>query len=77
MLCFHCSAQKMRKIMGGSLHQAGMLAAAGLWALDNQVPKLCADHTNARAIAQCKDPDCRMRLLCACMLESRGTLTIT
>ncbi|KAK8396967.1 hypothetical protein O3P69_005157 [Scylla paramamosain] len=50
---FITRAQKMRKIMGGGLHQAGMLAAAGLWALDNQVPKLCADHTNARAIAQC------------------------
>ncbi|MPC19507.1 putative low-specificity L-threonine aldolase 2 [Portunus trituberculatus] len=50
---FITRAQKMRKIMGGGLHQAGMMAAAGLWALDHRVPKLSADHTNARAIAQC------------------------
>ena len=63
------SAQKMRKIMGGGLHQAGMVAAAGLWALDHQVPKLCADHTNARAIAQCENSHCHTGLLCASFLS--------
>ncbi|KAG0729922.1 putative low-specificity L-threonine aldolase 1 [Chionoecetes opilio] len=50
---FISRATKIRKILGGGLHQAGFVAAAGMWALDHQVPKLSADHAHARAIAQC------------------------
>jgi threonine aldolase len=36
---------------GGSMRQAGSIAAAGLYALDNNVERLAEDHANARALA--------------------------
>lgn len=51
-VCFR--ATKIRKTLGGALHQAGIPASAGLWALDHSVPKLTTDHAHARAIAQSK-----------------------
>jgi threonine aldolase len=38
--------------LGGALRQAGILAAAGLYALDHHVERLAEDHANARAFAQ-------------------------
>ncbi|XP_050733100.1 uncharacterized protein LOC127006804 isoform X1 [Eriocheir sinensis] len=49
---FITRAMRVRKTLGGHLHQTGMPAAAGLWALDHRVPKLSVDHAHARAIAQ-------------------------
>nr|XP_045601274.1 probable low-specificity L-threonine aldolase 2 isoform X3 [Procambarus clarkii] len=49
---FITRALRVRKVLGGGLHQAGMFAAAGLYALDHIAPKLSQDHSNARAIAQ-------------------------
>jgi threonine aldolase len=37
--------------LGGAMRQSGMLAAAGLYALDNQVERMADDHANARAFA--------------------------
>jgi threonine aldolase len=39
-------------MMGGALRQAGIVAAAGLYALDHHVERLAEDHANARALAE-------------------------
>ena len=41
-----------RKRLGGGMRQAGILAAAGLWALGHQLPRLGEDHANAKRFAQ-------------------------
>jgi threonine aldolase len=41
-----------RKVLGGGMRQAGVLAAAGLYALNHMVDRLAEDHANARALAQ-------------------------
>ena len=45
-------ARRWRKVLGGGMRQAGMLAAAGLYALQNNVRRLKEDHENARLLAQ-------------------------
>ncbi|MGI4984049.1 MAG: low-specificity L-threonine aldolase [Janthinobacterium lividum] len=45
-------ARRLRKMLGGGMRQAGILAAAGLYALDHHVERLAQDHTNARALAR-------------------------
>ncbi|MBV8889211.1 MAG: PLP-dependent transferase [Alphaproteobacteria bacterium] len=45
-------AVRFRRMFGGAMRQAGMLAAAGLYALDNNLDRLAADHANARLIAE-------------------------
>ncbi|EQM70268.1 low-specificity L-threonine aldolase [Pseudomonas solani] len=40
-------ARRLRKMVGGGMRQAGLLAAAGLYALDHQVQRLADDHANA------------------------------
>jgi threonine aldolase len=44
-------ARHYRKIFGGGMRQAGILAAAGIYALDHNVNRLSEDHTNARMLA--------------------------
>lgn len=44
-------ANKNRKMLGGGMRQAGMLAAAGIFALNNMVDRLEEDHRNARLLA--------------------------
>jgi threonine aldolase len=44
-------AHKWRKMVGGGMRQAGVLAAAGLVALDTMVDRLAEDHQNARRLA--------------------------
>ncbi len=44
-------ARRSRKMLGGSLRQAGVLAAAGLYALENNVARLVEDHANAQRLA--------------------------
>jgi threonine aldolase len=41
-----------RKRLGGGMRQAGVLAAAALIAIEETPPRLCADHANARYLAQ-------------------------
>ena len=45
-------ARRLRKMVGGGWRQAGQLAAAGLYALDNQVEGLAHDHENAQLLAE-------------------------
>jgi threonine aldolase len=45
-------ARRARKIMGGGMRQAGVIAAAGLVALETMVDRLREDHENARVLAQ-------------------------
>ena len=44
-------ARRWRKMVGGSMRQVGVIAAAGLVALDNMVERLAEDHSNARKLA--------------------------
>lgn len=48
---FIAEARRVRKAMGGGMRQAGYLAAAGIYALDNHVERLREDHAHARQIA--------------------------
>jgi threonine aldolase len=45
-------AWRFKQMMGGSLRQAGIVAAAGLYALDHNVERLGEDHENARVLAE-------------------------
>lgn len=45
------AATRLRKMLGGGMRQVGVLAAAGLHALDHHVARLAEDHANARALA--------------------------
>jgi threonine aldolase len=45
-------ALRWRKMVGGGMRQAGILAAAGLVALDSMIDRLADDHANARRLAQ-------------------------
>ena len=44
-------AQRWRKVLGGGMRQAGLLAAACLYALDHNVERLADDHANAARLA--------------------------
>lgn len=45
-------ARRLRKMVGGGMRQAGLLAAAGLYALDHNVDRLADDHANAQLLAE-------------------------
>jgi threonine aldolase len=45
-------ARRIRKMLGGGMRQAGMLAAAGIYALDNHLQRLDDDHNNAQLLAK-------------------------
>ncbi|HKW58405.1 MAG TPA: GntG family PLP-dependent aldolase [Candidatus Dormibacteraeota bacterium] len=45
-------ARRWRKRLGGGMRQVGVLAAAGLIALDRMVDRLAEDHANARTLAE-------------------------
>ena len=44
--------RRIRKVMGGGMRQAGYLAAAGLYALENNVARLADDHRRARQLGE-------------------------
>ncbi len=48
---FIFQARRARKVLGGGMRQAGVLAAAGIVALDGMVERLADDHANARKLA--------------------------
>lgn len=48
---FIARARRVRKSLGGGMRQAGIIAAAGLVALNDMVDRLAEDHANARALA--------------------------
>ncbi|XVJ65872.1 MAG: aminotransferase class I/II-fold pyridoxal phosphate-dependent enzyme [Lacibacter sp.] len=43
-------ARRIRKVFGGGMRQAGMLAAAGIYALDYHIQRLAQDHAHAKQI---------------------------
>jgi threonine aldolase len=45
-------ARRVRKMLGGGMRQAGFMAAAALYALENNVSRLAEDHANARKLAE-------------------------
>lgn len=45
-------ARRWRKVLGGGMRQAGILAAAGIYALSNHIQRLQEDHENALALAK-------------------------
>ena len=45
-------ARRVRKVMGGGMRQAGYLAAAGIYALDNNIERLAEDHRRAKILEQ-------------------------
>lgn len=46
------TARRWRKVVGGGMRQAGLLAAAALFAVDNNVARLADDHRNAQTLAE-------------------------
>jgi threonine aldolase len=44
-------AHRIRKMLGGGMRQAGVLAAAALYALDHHIDRLAHDHASARRVA--------------------------
>ena len=49
---FIARAHRVRKMLGGGMRQAGVLAAAALHALNHHIERLADDHANARALAE-------------------------
>jgi len=49
---FIAEARRVRKVLGGGMRQAGVLAAAGIVALEKMVDRLREDHDNARRLAE-------------------------
>lgn len=45
-------ARRIRKLVGGAMRQAGVIAAAGIIALEEMVERLAEDHANARMLAE-------------------------
>lgn len=46
------AARKQRKLLGGGMRQAGIIAAAGIVALNEMMDRLAEDHANARYLAE-------------------------
>ena len=53
-------ARRHRKLFGGGMRQAGIIAAGALYALDHHIERLAEDHENARRLAR---PSARSRAL--------------
>jgi threonine aldolase len=49
---FIMKARRARKVLGGGMRQAGVLAAAGIVALESMVDRVAEDHANARRLAE-------------------------
>ena len=51
-VAFIARARRVRKLVGGGMRQAGIIAAAGIVALEQMVDRLAEDHANARLLAE-------------------------
>lgn len=49
---FIIKARRIRKLFGGGMRQVGILAAGGLYAIENNISRLSEDHKNARILAE-------------------------
>ena len=56
-------ARRVRKRLGGGLRQAGYMAAAGLYAIENNIARLAEDHAHARLLADGLRPCAGLRLV--------------
>jgi threonine aldolase len=45
------SARRLRKMLGGGMRQVGIIAAAGLYAIEHNIDRLAEDHANAKHLA--------------------------
>jgi len=45
-------ARRVRKLFGGGMRQAGYLAAAGIYALNNHIDRLAEDHQHAKLVEE-------------------------
>ncbi|PZW42381.1 L-threonine aldolase [Mesonia algae] len=46
------NAMRVRKVLGGGMRQIGFMAAAGLYALENNIERLADDHTRAQELSE-------------------------
>jgi threonine aldolase len=53
---FITRARRIRKMLGGGMRQAGIIAAAGIVALESMTDRLAEDHANARRLAEGASP---------------------
>ena len=56
------AAHRLRKVFGGGMRQAGIIAAAAIHALDHHVERLADDHANARVLARAVEETEGLRL---------------
>ena len=49
---FIAEAWRFKQMIGGAMRQAGIIAAAGVYALEHNVERLAEDHANARRLAE-------------------------
>jgi threonine aldolase len=49
---FIADAWRYKQMLGGAMRQAGIVAAAGIYALEHNVERLAEDHANARRLAE-------------------------
>ncbi len=59
---FIIEARKTRRLIGGTMRQAGVLAAAGIVAIQRERDRLTEDHENARLLAESIEPNDKIRL---------------
>ncbi len=59
---FITRARRVRKMLGGGMRQAGIIAAAGIVALERMVDRLAEDHDNARRLAEAVAQMPRLRI---------------
>ena len=55
-------AHRLRKVLGGGMRQAGIIAAAAVFALDHHVERLAEDHANAQILANAIEETPGLRL---------------
>ena len=49
---FVAKAKRVRKLFGGGMRQGGVIAAAALYAVEHNIPRLAEDHANAQVLAR-------------------------
>jgi threonine aldolase len=59
---FRVAAHRLRKMLGGGMRQAGIVAAAGIYALRHNVERLAEDHARARRLAHALAPSPHLRV---------------
>jgi threonine aldolase len=67
---FIARARRVRKMLGGGMRQTGVLAAAGLFALENNITRLADDHANCRRLAD------GLTVLAAQLPQLQGQLSV-